>query len=98
MSKTSQNISRKRANDGKISIKIFDKRVTRLEYVKQNMFKSLVETENQNIPDFVLLNKETNIYQIEKKVVEDIQDLGVKGFTCLLFSIVLNLFFVASIV
>ena len=98
MSKNFQNISRKRANDGKISIKKPDRKVTRLEYVKQNMFMSLVETENQNIPDFVLLNKETNIYQIEKKVVEDIQDLGVKGFTCLLFSIVLNLLFVDSIV
>ena len=87
MSKTSQNISRKRANDGKISIKIFDKRVTRLEYVKQNMFKSLVNPENQNIPDFVLQNMKKCFDQIDRKVANGIQILRKKGIICFLLFI-----------
>ena len=90
MSKNFQNISRKRANDGKLCIKDIDRKVTRLEYVKQNMFKSLVNPKNQNIPVFVLLNKETIFDQVERKVVDDIQVLGIKGLTCTSFSIVLN--------
>ena len=92
MSKIYQKVSRKRANDGKISIKKPDRKVTRIEYVK-----SLVNPENQKVSDFVLRNKETIFNRIEKKVVDDIQVLGIEGFTCLIFSIVLNLLFIYSL-
>ena len=98
MSKNFQKLSKKRANDGSMSIKKPDRKVTRLESIKQNMFESLVNPENQTIPDFVLLNKKTMFDLIESKVLDGIQVLGIKGFTCLLFSIVLNLLFVASII
>ena len=86
MSTTFQKISKKRANEIKICIKKSDRRLTR-QYVKENMFKSLVNPENQNIPDFVLVNKKTFFDQIYRKVVDDIQVLEIKGFTCFLFFI-----------
>ena len=97
MSKAIQKKSKKRANEINIWIKKPDRRLTR-QYVKQKKFESLVNPENQTIPDFVLLNKKTMFDLIESKVLDGIQVLGIKGFTCLLFSIVLNLLFVASIV
>ena len=85
MSKNFQNISRKRAIDGKTCIQDPDRKVTKLECVKQNMFKSLVNPENQNIPDFVLLNKKKIFDKIERKIIDDIQVLRIKGFACLLY-------------
>ena len=87
MSKSFQKISKQRANNGKTCIKKPERNVTRLESVKQNMFKSLVNPENQNIPDFVLLNKKIFFDKIDRKLVNGIQVLGKKGFTCFLFFI-----------
>ena len=86
MSKTIRKRSKKRANEINICIKKSDRRLTR-QYVKQKMFESLVNPENQNIPDFVLLNMKIVFDQIERKVVGGIQVLGLKGITCFLFFI-----------
>ena len=86
MSKTIRKRSKKRANEINICIKKSDRRLTR-QYVKQKMFESLVNPENQNIPDFVLLNMKRVFDQIERRVVGGIQVLGTIGITCFLFFI-----------
>ena len=82
-----QKISKKRANRGKTCFKVPDRKVTRLECVKQNIFKSLVFSENQKTSEFVLLNKKKTFDNFDYKVVDGILILGKKGYSCLLFFI-----------
>ena len=84
MSKNFQKLSKKRVNGGQTCFKDLDRKVTRLECVRQNMFKSLVNPENKNIHGIVLLNEKNIFDQVDRKVVDVFQILGKIGFDCLL--------------
>ena len=84
MSKNFQKLSKKRVNGGQTCFKGPYRKVTRLECVRQNMFESLVNPENQNIQGIVLLNEKNIFDQVDRKVVDIFQIFGKKGFDCLL--------------
>ena len=87
MSKNFQKLSKKRVNGGETYFKDPDRKVTRLESVRENMFKFLVNPKNKIIHGFVLLNEKNIFDQIDRKLVDIFQILGKKGFNCLLLFI-----------
>ena len=66
MFKNSLKISKKCANEGNTCIKEPDRKFTRLECVRQNMFRSLANPENKKVSDFVLQNKKFFSDQIDR--------------------------------
>ena len=83
MSKNFQKLSKKRFNGGQTCFKGPYRKVTRLECVRQNMFKSLVNPENKSIHGIVLLNEKNIFDQVDIKMVDVFGILGNKGFSCL---------------
>ena len=76
----------KRAEDAKSFIKL---PMTRLEHTRLNVFKSLTNTDSQNFPEFVMMNKKEFFEQLDRKMLDKIKDFASLGFFyALLFNII----------
>ena len=89
MPKSLKRNKQQRAKDAKSFMKVPSRKMTRLEHARQNVFKSLTNTVNQNCSEFVILNKKENFEKLYRNAFHKIKDLWKLGF----FFIILVLFF-----
>ena len=75
-------------------MKVPNRKMTRLEHARQNVFKSLTNSVNQNCSEFVMLNKQASLKKNGRKMLDKIKDFGKQGFYYFLSFIVLYNFFV----
>ena len=60
MPKSRKRNKQQRAKDAKSFMKVPSRKSKRLEHARQNVFKSLTNTVNQNCSEFLILNKKEN--------------------------------------
>ena len=80
MPKSRKRNKQQRAKDAKSFMKVPSKKTKRLENARQNMFKSLTNTVNQNCSEFVILNKKENFEKLDRNALHKIKDLWKLGF------------------
>ena len=61
--------TQKRDKEAKTCMEVPSRKMTRLEHARQNMFKSLTNFVNQNLSEFVLLNKRKTIRKLSRKTL-----------------------------
>ena len=61
-------------------MKVPNTKMTRLEHAKQNTFKSLTNSVNNNCSEFVMLNKRDTFEKLNRKVLDKIKDFEKQGF------------------
>ena len=69
-----------RAKEAKSCMKVPSRKMTRLEHARQNIFKSLKNSVNQNWPEFVILNKQETFQKLDRNVLDKIKDFMKKVF------------------
>ena len=70
-----------RAKEAKSFIKVPNRKTTKLEHARQNIFKSLTNYVNQNCPEFVMLNKKETFEKLNRKVLDKLDDFGNQGYS-----------------
>ena len=66
--------TQKRDKEAKTCMEVPSRKMTRLEHARQNMFKSLTNFVNQNLPEFVLLNKKETFEKLSQKTLGKIKN------------------------
>ena len=74
MPKNCKRNTQKRDIDAKSCIKDPNRKMTRLKHTRQNMFKSLTNSVNQNLPEFVLLSKKETFKKLSRKTLGKIKE------------------------
>ena len=54
--------------------------MTRLEHVRQNIFKSLTNSDNKNCSEFVMFNRKATFEKLDRKLLNKIKDFAKKRF------------------
>ena len=74
MPKNCKRNTQTRDKDAKSCVKVPSRKMTRLENARQNIFKSLTNSVNQNLPEFVLLNKKEALKNLSRKTLGKIKE------------------------
>ena len=79
MSKNLERNSQKRAGEAKSFIKVPSRTMTRLEYARQNIFKSFSVPVNHSCSEFIMLNKKATFEKLDRKMLDKIKDFVTLG-------------------
>ena len=90
MPKSLKRNQQERSKEAKGCMKVPSRKMTRLKHARQNTFKSLISSVNNNCSEFVMLNKRETFEKLNRKVLDKIKDFEKQGFY---FSIFLVLYF-----
>ena len=71
---------KKRAKESKDRMIIQTKKMQRLEYAKKNIFESLINSVEQNCPEFVTFNKKAIFEKTDRKMFKKTKDFGKQGY------------------
>ena len=74
MSKNCKRNTQTRDKDAKSCVKVPSRKRIRLKNARQNIFKSLTNSVNQNLPEFVLLNKKETFEKLSQKTLGKIKN------------------------
>ena len=74
MPKNCERKTQTRDKDAKSCIKVPSRKMTRLENARQKIFKSLTNSVNQNLPEFVLLCKKETFKKLSRKTLGKIKE------------------------
>ena len=74
-----------RAKEAQSCIKISSRKMTRLEHVRQNTFKSLTNSDNKNCSEFVMFNRKATFENFDRKLINKINDFAKTGFQIFYF-------------
>ena len=80
MPKNPKRNEQKRAKKAKSCMKVPSRKMTRLEHVRQNTFKSLTNSVNNNCSEFVILNKQETYKKLNRNELDKIKDFWKQGF------------------
>ena len=80
MPKSLKRNQQERSKEAKSCMEVPSRKIRRLEHAKQNIFKSLTNTVNQNCPEFVILNKQETFQKLDRNVIDKIKDFRKQGF------------------
>ena len=80
MQKSLKRNQQEQSKEAKSCMKVPSRKIRRLEHAKQNIFKSLTNTVNQNCPEFVILNKQETFQKLDRNVIDKIKDFRKQGF------------------
>ena len=81
--------SQKRAKEAKSWMKVPSRKMTRLEHARQNIFKSLTNTANENYPEFIMLNKKASFEKLDRNTLDKIKDFVTLGLFFIYFFLIL---------
>ena len=54
--------------------------MTTFEHARQNIFKSLTNSVNQNCPEFIILNKQETFQKLDRNELNKIKNFWKQGF------------------
>ena len=74
MPKNCKRKTQKRDKDAKSYVEVPSRKMTRLGNERQNIFKSLTNSVNQNLPEFVLLSKKEAVKKLSRKTLGKIKE------------------------
>ena len=80
MPKSLKRNQQERSKEAKSCMEVPSRKIRRLEHAKQNIFKSLTNTVNQNCPEFVKLNKKATFEKLDRKMLGKIEGSENEGF------------------
>ena len=83
--------TQKRDKEAKTCMEVPSRKMTRLEHARQNMFKSLTNSVNKNLSEFVLLNKKETFKKLNRKTLGKIKEFQNHNFFCLSVLVLYNL-------
>ena len=80
MTKSLKRYQQRRFNGAKRYKKVPNRKLTRLEHARQNVTKSVTNTDNQNYPKFVIANKQETVEKLERNAYDKVKDVWKQGF------------------
>ena len=89
MPKSLKRNKQQRAKEAKSCMKAPTRKMTRLEHARQNIFKSLTNSVDKNLHEFVMLNKHETFQKLDRIVLDKIKDLRKQGFYLFFFNFLL---------
>ena len=88
MSKNLKRNTQKRIKEAKSCLKVPSRNIKRLKHARQNIFKSLTNSINQNCPEFVVLNKKETFEKLDRKMIDKIKYFEKQGFNTIFYVLV----------
>ena len=80
MSKRRRRNTQKRAGETNSFMKTPNSKIPTLTHARQNVFKLLMNSVDQNSPEFVILNKRETFEELNKKMLDKFKDFGNQGY------------------